>query len=1404
MKTSLTMLRRVLPALLISILPGVTALSWGATPKLAAGEGHSIILKADGTLWASGANLSGQLGDASRTPRASAVPVGSEQNWAGMAAGAEHTLAVKADGTLWSWGSNASGQLGALAPDNTPVAGQSAPLNIGGGRNWVAVAAGSASSYALKADGTLWAWGEGGLGQLGNGQTLRQNQPVQVLNPAGGRYLAVAAGADHALALMADGTLWSWGSNSFGQLGATGSDPATPRQVILTAAVSDSDWRAVAAGGNFSLALKADGTLWSWGDNAAGQLGLGSTQPQAEPVQVGTDRDWAALAAGALHVVALKRNGLCYAWGDNSSGQLGNGSLAQLNAPAPVAGIGNLVGVSAGAFHTLALGADGRNWAWGGNLDGQLGTGNQTGSLAPVPAGGAGLGWVALEPGNQFTLAGRSDGSLWSWGDNTSGQLGNGTLAAQATPAALDARHDWASHAAGFGHVVALKADGTLWSWGDNSLGQLGDGSRNPSLFPIQITNTKPTSAANDWAQVAAGDFHTLALKGDGTLWAWGDNSLGQLGDNTNTPTGKQPEQILTGNPGNFDSNWVAIAAGGGHSLGLQADGTLWAWGDNSDGQLGDPSIVGSVNFPSQIVNFNPPVDNPGFNGNWKGIAAGFAHSLALQADGTAWGWGSNFDGQLGNADGTLPNPPGQPQPVQVFNAGLAPFVALSAGDAHSVVRLADGTLWSFGRNLDGQLGIGSFDLAPVPHPAALAEATGASQWSASGIGGSHSVALKADGTLWAWGNNLAGQLGDGSDLDRNLPVPLLEGFASAPARLDLGTAFLGGAALSANLPLGNTGNGNLFVTGITLSGADAAQFAVDPGSCGSQLAFLISAKGSCQLTVSLQPGVPTGAKSALVEIATSDPVAPRRQVALSALVAQHQVTLAAGPNGSIFGPVLVNENATPSYSIVAATTFHVADVTVNGVSKGALSTLTLAPVTGDVTIGASFAIDTFAVSFTSAGNGTLSGPLNQSVPYGSASAAVTALPAPGYHFVNWTEGANVVGSNAALIVSSITAARSITANFAINSYPVSFASGGNGTLTGNVSQSVDHGASASAVSAVPAVGYHFVNWTEAGQEISASATLTLTNVTGARSVTANFAINSYPVNFSAGTNGTLIGIPNQTVDHGGAASPVSAQGVPGYHFLNWSEAGQVISTSATLTLTNVTGARSVTANFTIDTFLVSFVSGGNGSISGNASQTVALGGSTLTVTAQPALGYHFVNWTEGGSVIATTAALTLNSIAAVHNVTANFAIDTFTVTAASDAKGSISPAGVSTVNFAASLSFTFTPAAGYQVVDVLVDGVSQGAPASYTLSNVTANGHRIQVVFIPDGDLNGDGQVTIADALMALQIAVGLNQPTPAQLRHGDLAPLDASGIPAPDAQIQLADALVILKKSVGLTSGF
>src|SRR6185369_10592992 len=258
-----------------------------------------------------------------------------------------------------------------------------------------------------------------------------------------------------------------------------------------------------------------------------------------------------------------------------------------------------------------------------------------------------------------------------------------------------------------------------------------------------------------------------------------------------------------------------------------------------------------------------------------------------------------------------------------------------------------------------------------------------------------------------------------GTNTDRNAPTALLEGFASVAPSLDFGTVFVGAAAATRNLTISNTGNGALFVTGATLSEADAAQFTVAPGTCGATLAFVLQPGLSCNLQLTFTAATPVGARSAQLDIVTSDPVQPALQVALSALAAQHTITLVTGANGSIFGPLAVNENATPSYTITPATTFHIVDVKVNGVSKGAVTSLTLPAVTADVTIAATFAIDTFAVNFVAGANGTLTGTASQTVNFGASTTAVTAVPAVGFHFVNWTEGATVLGVDPALTLAN-------------------------------------------------------------------------------------------------------------------------------------------------------------------------------------------------------------------------------------------------------------------------------------------------------------------------------------------------------------------------------------------------
>jgi alpha-tubulin suppressor-like RCC1 family protein len=343
--------------------------------------------------------------------------------------------------------------------------------------------------------------------------------------------------------------------------------------------------------------------------------------------------------------------------------------------------------LAAGADHSLALRADGSLWAWGGNLFGQLGDGSLADKMEPLLVGSA-KNWTAIATGEFHNLALRSDGSLWSWGYNLNGQLGDGTPGTnKSIPTRVGTLTTWAAVAAGKAHSVAIRKDGTLWAWGRNFYSQLGDGTAADRSAPVAVT---PTAApATKWSAVAAGASHTVGRDADGNLWAWGQNDAGQLGLGIEADTVASPRK-LEGGP------WVAIAAGQSHTLAIRADGALFSWGSNERGQLGEPGIQRSV--PTRV----------GSDVNWSAIAAGDLHSVAIRTDGTVWAWGANSEGQLG--DGTLID---RSLPTRIGDA--RDWVKVGAGNFHTLGLKADGSLWSWGRNASGQLGVGSLTRATSP-----------------------------------------------------------------------------------------------------------------------------------------------------------------------------------------------------------------------------------------------------------------------------------------------------------------------------------------------------------------------------------------------------------------------------------------------------------------------------------------------------------------------------------------------------------------------------------------------------------------------------------------------------------------------------------------------------------------
>jgi alpha-tubulin suppressor-like RCC1 family protein len=363
-------------------------------------------------------------------------PAVGKGEWAAVACGTYNTLAIKQDGALWAWGLNDYGQLGQGTIDGRA---HPAPAQVGHAHDWMAVSCGYGDSFAAKKDGTLWAWGSNwDVGGLGLGSTdswldwLDRWSPTRVGNARD--WAAVSYGYFHGLALKKDGSLWSWGINTYGQVGGGDTLVWVPTKVG-----HGRDWAAAASGGDFSLALKRDGTLWAFGLNVFGNLGLGDTATRRSPTQVGSASDWAAVSAGINYSLALKR--------------------------------------------------DGSLWAWGGNSFGELGLGDTTERHSPTQVGSA-RDWASIASLGHHSLALKKDGTLWAWGENSYGELGLGGTADRHSPTLVGSAHDWAAIAHGaadYYHTLALKKDGTLWAWGFNRFGQLGLGDTTDRHVPTQV-----------------------------------------------------------------------------------------------------------------------------------------------------------------------------------------------------------------------------------------------------------------------------------------------------------------------------------------------------------------------------------------------------------------------------------------------------------------------------------------------------------------------------------------------------------------------------------------------------------------------------------------------------------------------------------------------------------------------------------------------------------------------------------------------------------------------------------------------------------------------------------------------------------------------------------------------------
>ena len=767
-------------ALALLALLALPAIAAAIPQKAAASDAESYVIKSDGSLWSWGGNAFGGLGRGDYVPQGIPARVGADADWKSMEySGTYGIVALKQSGSLWHWGDLALPPFSTTLP--TEYAGDAAwagPWDtLGAGDMHVLLIRGGMGPDA----GQLWGYGSNIWGQLGegpHGENTGTPVPIQI---GSATWKAVAASYGHSLGVKSDGSLWAWGLNDYGQLGLGD----TADRFAPTLVDSSKTWKAVYCGVRGSYAITDTGALYAWGWNEYGQLGLGSAGGTHLSPALVSATGWSDLAPGPLDCLGIKDDGSLWAWGYNADGQLGlPADYDYHTSPVHIGSATSWTDVACGAYHTVAVTSDDSFAACGANQYGQIGLGFPLYRCSPEQLGTVG-GWAQVDAGLSHSGGVRDDGTLWMWGSNGWGELGFPGAANAPTQVGTDT--DWKAVSCGAftdgDFTAAVKTVGTLWAWGSNSAGQLGLGDTTLREVPVQVG----TDA--DWTAVACSDGvgdrgrqlsgdpytvddHTLALKGNGQLWAWGANDYGQLGLGVaDAVLRKTPRRV------GADSDWAAVFSGDDYSAALKTNGTLWVWGHNQSGQLG-LGTTASVDEPTQVTT------GTGDDTFASVACAGgrdASHMLAVKLDGTLWGWGRSYSGELGQG----PDHSGSgvnalyTSPIQIAPGTDWKDVACGStyGEDFSLAVKTSGQLWSWGGDFHGQLGNADYVTQFSP-----TQVTGASDWDGV-VAGTNSFGLKADGTLWAWGDNAYGQLGlgDASAYSSTAVFPLADFVDTTP-----------------------------------------------------------------------------------------------------------------------------------------------------------------------------------------------------------------------------------------------------------------------------------------------------------------------------------------------------------------------------------------------------------------------------------------------------------------------------------------------------------------------------------------------------------------------------------------------------------------------------------------------
>lgn len=712
-----------------------------------------------------------------------------------ISCGNYHTLALKEDGTVWAWGRGTEGQLGNGTYKNSVI-----PVQVTGLKSIVEIKAGGYHSFARDSEGNLYSWGNNGYGQLGVGTSSR-NIPALACEYKIKRERCFALGTNHTIIAPYDSEIYACGNNSAGQLGlgkySSGNNSwssvvdfenSDAHDVIYVEAKGDNSFayttehylsgqsdstgrfqRELCAWGNIASSNKPVAMLgvsgtnktytnlgWSHGffvnnsndlrgigSNEYGELGINTNEVDSLDSFKKLDviDDVKEMACGFEYSLALKNNGDVYCWGVKlyEKGAIGNEDYDYNPKRLNISGIEK---ISSGMNFTVMLDNNGNVWSMGSGL--YLGNGKNEYAEEPVKVAyieneePSGIKVKKMDIGETHSIAIKNDGTVWTWGDNTYGQLGNGTNNNSAIPVQVSGLSNITQVSAGCDYSLALTNDGIVYAWGKNNKGQLGNGTTENSNVPIKVNIPYPVKA------ISAGYDHGMLVTRDVQIdesdkkqaWTWGCNDKGQLGDGTfedkTTPTQIKLTFVDT------------VSAGYKHSLMKKQDSTFYAWGDNTYGQLGDNRSQSQNCYPKNIK-----------TGVSK-ISAGTNNSMILMSDGTVQVCGYNQNGELGLGNNTA-------QRLFVQVPGLSGIYNISAGNKNMYAISSGGTVFYFWGDKTYTSDIISSELNSNKEISTILYGS----YEAVASNNSSQLILMKDGSLHSFGANEFGQLGNGGYADQ-------------------------------------------------------------------------------------------------------------------------------------------------------------------------------------------------------------------------------------------------------------------------------------------------------------------------------------------------------------------------------------------------------------------------------------------------------------------------------------------------------------------------------------------------------------------------------------------------------------------------------------------------------------